>query len=210
MIDLSAINYYTKKIVVENLTNTAISIGDLRIVLQRNGALNLLYINPVTKKQLRTYNDIINSNDLKSLISTSKVRLYIDDVVVNDTEASIKSLELSSNYDSNINKKRVDNLSSTTTNLSLDLSSFSAHKLTLTTDTTISFINIPQNSSYIFYLTVYQDADVQYEINFPNTVKWDSGLSPAYPGVGEIDIYSFMTVDGGSTWFGFQTGDAMS
>jgi hypothetical protein len=47
-------------------------------------------------------------------------------------------------------------------------------------------------------------------IAYPSSVKWAGGTAPTAPANGETDVYSFFTTDGGTTYYGFQAGDAMS
>jgi hypothetical protein len=41
-------------------------------------------------------------------------------------------------------------------------------------------------------------------------VKWAGGTAPSAPANGEKDVYNFFTLDGGTTYYGFQAGDAMA
>jgi hypothetical protein len=45
---------------------------------------------------------------------------------------------------------------------------------------------------------------------YPASVKWPSGTAPNAPASGETDVLSFYTTDGGTTWYGFQVGDALA
>jgi sugar lactone lactonase YvrE len=47
-------------------------------------------------------------------------------------------------------------------------------------------------------------------IAWPSSVKWAGGTAPSAPAVGEKDVYNFFTLDGGTTYYGFQAGDAMA
>jgi hypothetical protein len=46
-------------------------------------------------------------------------------------------------------------------------------------------------------------------ITWPASVKWSSGTAPTLTTAG-IDIFSFVTIDGGTNWFGFVAGQGMS
>jgi len=46
--------------------------------------------------------------------------------------------------------------------------------------------------------------------NYPTSVDWPSGTAPDAPAVGETDVLVFYTEDGGTTYYGFQAGDAMA
>jgi DNA-binding beta-propeller fold protein YncE len=45
---------------------------------------------------------------------------------------------------------------------------------------------------------------------YPSAVKFPSGTAPAGPAIGETDVLVFYTDDGGTTYQGFQAGDAMA
>ena len=47
-------------------------------------------------------------------------------------------------------------------------------------------------------------------ITWPSSVKWAGGAAPSAPASGEKDVYNFFTLDGGTTYYGFQAGDAMA
>ena len=47
-------------------------------------------------------------------------------------------------------------------------------------------------------------------IAYPASVDWPSGTAPTAPASGETDVYTFYTTDGGTTYYGFQVGDAMA
>lgn len=46
--------------------------------------------------------------------------------------------------------------------------------------------------------------------SYPSSVEWPSGTAPDAPAVGETDVLVFYTEDGGTTYYGFQAGDAMT
>ncbi len=47
-------------------------------------------------------------------------------------------------------------------------------------------------------------------ITYPSSVDFAGGTAPDAPANGETDILSFYTTDGGTTYYGFKAGDAMS
>ena len=46
--------------------------------------------------------------------------------------------------------------------------------------------------------------------SYPASVEWPSGTAPDAPAIGETDVLVFLTDDGGTSYQGFQAGDAMS
>ena len=47
-------------------------------------------------------------------------------------------------------------------------------------------------------------------ITYPSSVIWSGGTTPTTPANGETDVYTFYTDDGGTTYYGFQVGDALA
>jgi sugar lactone lactonase YvrE len=47
-------------------------------------------------------------------------------------------------------------------------------------------------------------------ITYPSSVIWSGGTAPTAPANGETDVYTFYTDDGGTTYYGFQAGDALA
>ena len=47
-------------------------------------------------------------------------------------------------------------------------------------------------------------------ITWPNSVKYEGGITPVAPGNGEIDTLTFTTDDGGTTYIGVLTGHNLS
>jgi hypothetical protein len=80
---------------------------------------------------------------------------------------------------------------------------------TLTENTTFVFSNPPASgTAYGFSLRV--TASGAYTVTWPASVDWPGGTAPNAPASGETDVLVFYTTDGGSTWYGFQAGDAMA
>jgi len=89
-----------------------------------------------------------------------------------------------------------------------------ANNFTLTTsgNTTFTFdysgVNLTTNDSYGFTLKV--TAGGSHTLSWPASVDWPVGTAPDAPASGETDVFVFYTVDGGTTWYGFQAGDALA
>jgi len=47
-------------------------------------------------------------------------------------------------------------------------------------------------------------------ITWPSSVKWAGGTAPSAPAFGETDAFTFYSTDGGTSYYGFQAGDAYS
>ena len=64
------------------------------------------------------------------------------------------------------------------------------------------------NDSVFQYTTGTTPAPATFA--YPTSVDWPSGTAPDAPADGETDVLVFYTEDGGTTYYGFQAGDAMA
>lgn len=60
-------------------------------------------------------------------------------------------------------------------------------------------------STYI-YMAIRADAATDSAITWPSSVKWPSGLAPTTPAPGTKDLFTFLTTDGGTTYYGKKAG----
>lgn len=94
--------------------------------------------------------------------------------------------------------------------LTLDLSNGSV--FTVTHDANVNTVAISNpvssNSVAVQALTlVLLYTATAYTITWGASIKWPSGTPPTLTaGVGKIDIFTFVSYNGGSTWFGFVGG----
>ena len=82
---------------------------------------------------------------------------------------------------------------------------------TLSENVTYTFSN-PAASGYAsgFTLKVTQDSSAR-TITWPGSVDWAGGTAPTLStGSGDVDVFVFLTVDGGTTYYGFTAGQDMS
>ena len=91
----------------------------------------------------------------------------------------------------------------------LDLSSGTYFNYAPSANTTFAFANPPASGTAAgFALAVTPSAAVT--LTYPSSVEWPSGTAPDAPASGETDVLVFLTDDGGTSYQGFQAGDAMS
>jgi len=58
-----------------------------------------------------------------------------------------------------------------------------------------------------FTLILTQDGSGSRAVTWPGSVQWASSTAPTLSsGAADVDIFAFLTVDGGTTWFGFTAG----
>jgi hypothetical protein len=93
----------------------------------------------------------------------------------------------------------------------IDLSLGNVAELTISAATTLSLTNPPPSGSYgKVRIIFHQDGTGGHTLTLP-TAKWNSGSAPTpSTGVDAIDIYTFFTVDAGTTWYGIVDGQAMA
>lgn len=91
----------------------------------------------------------------------------------------------------------------------LDLTSGNVFSDAPSANVTYAFSSPPASgTAYGFTLKVTPSATVT--ITWPAAVDWPAGTAPDAPASGETDVFTFYTQDGGTTWYGFQAGDAMA
>jgi hypothetical protein len=112
------------------------------------------------------------------------------------------------------------NLNSNVTEFFNSEGTVSGTKLLDTSSANHIFISATGNITFIFQgyssgvesFTLYlarSTSNPGFSITWPSSVLWSGGVQPDVPNNGELDIYVFTTYNG-TTWFGFQAGDAMS
>lgn len=98
------------------------------------------------------------------------------------------------------------------TSVAIPCSAGNFFTITTSGNTTFTFdysgINLTLSEVYVFALAI--TAGGTHSLTFPLTVKWPGGADPIPPSSGETDVFVFFTVDSGSSWYGFQAGDALA
>lgn len=79
--------------------------------------------------------------------------------------------------------------------------------ITFNADGTKMFISALVNDSIFQYSTETTTAPV---ITWPTNIRWAGGSAPSSPAAGETDQYIFFTYDGGTTYWGKQSGGNIS
>lgn len=94
----------------------------------------------------------------------------------------------------------------------LDLELGNVFDLTLDDSPALTFSNPPATGKGgSFTLILRQDATGSRTVTWPASVQWAGGTAPTLTAAGAgIDILTFITKDGGNTWFGFVGGQAFA
>lgn len=107
---------------------------------------------------------------------------------------------------SNGGKENVNTQSTATGATTLDLANGNVFAVTLTGNITLTFSGATASTACSFTLITTQGGAGGYSITWP-TVKWAGGSTPTpSAALGATDIYTFATIDGGTTWYGGQAG----
>ena len=89
---------------------------------------------------------------------------------------------------------------------------------TVAEDATPAKVKFHSNGTKMLILGLATDSIYQYSTGaiapatygFPSNIKWEAGVAPSTPDLGEIDSFIFYTKDGGLTYHGFKVGDNLS
>jgi len=104
-------------------------------------------------------------------------------------------------------------VTSTSNATTVDCETGNVFSHTLTEATTFTFSNPPTTgTAYAFSLRIVQDASASgFAVTWPASVDWPSATAPTLTATASaVDWFVFSTVDGGTTWYGFTSGQALA
>lgn len=104
-------------------------------------------------------------------------------------------------------QETVVTLSGTTPSINLEAGS--VFTLTTSGNTTFTFLN-PALAGTASSFSLLLTSGGTHTITWPASVKWTFGSAPAATASGETDLFVFFTVDAGSSWYGFISGDGLA
>ena len=92
----------------------------------------------------------------------------------------------------------------------INLAAGVAHRVVLDQNCTFTFVGAVADQYSAFTLIVQQDATGGRTSTFPANVDWPDGTVPTPSTTpNSVTIYTFFSVDGGTTYYGFMTGKGM-
>jgi len=157
-----------------------------------------------------------------SVIATATALNYVDGVtsaIQTQLDAKLETVDISS-YTGDVDitgeliadsyNETFVSLSGTTPTVACEAGNNFA--LTLSGATTFTFSNPPASgTTYAFTLKLVQDASGSgYTVTWPASVDWAAATAPTLTAdANAVDVFVFMTHDGGTTWYGFTAGQAM-
>ena len=123
-----------------------------------------------------------------------------------------------SGNDQEMNRVKLKDYSETTViantgaTYTIDLESGNVFNLTLTGNCTYTFSNPPASGvAGAFTLIQNQDGTGSRTVTWPASVEWAGGSAPTITSTASsTDVFTFITTDGGTTWYGFTGGQDFS
>ena len=200
--------------ILDGVTSTTAELNILDGVTSTTAELNILEGVTSTAAELNILDGVTSTaaelNILDGVTATTAELNYLDLATLGSTAAS-KVVSADANnvvrFTGGIHEEAVTVTSSsnaTTVNLR-DGTNF-LH--TLTENTTFTFSN-PPTEACIWTLKIVQDSSAR-TITWPNTVDWPAATAPTLTSSNAgVDVFVFLTNDGGTIWYGFTAGQAM-
>lgn len=95
--------------------------------------------------------------------------------------------------------------------LTLDIENSNVFETTLTENiTTLNFSNPSQTGKACSFTLILTQDSTPRTVAWPASVKWDSGAAPTITTASAVYILTFVTVNAGTTWYGFLAGSEMA
>ena len=151
---------------------------------------------------------------LKSAAIGVSVQAYDADTTKNDVantftaDQTITGELLVDSYNEKYNA-----VTSSTNATTVDCETGNVFSHTLTENTTFTFSNPPTSgTAYAMAVRIVQDASASgFTVTWPAAVDWPAATAPTLTATADaVDWFVFTTVDGGTTWYGFTSGQALA
>ena len=105
----------------------------------------------------------------------------------------------------------IDTVAASGATLTVDLADGNVHDVTLTDNCTFTFSGTVASRACGFTLILRQDGTGSRTVTWPAAVDWPGGTAPTLStAASAVDLLTFLTVDNGTTWLGFVSGQAMA
>lgn len=130
--------------------------------------------------------------------------------VHDDTADAVEALETYATQGLNGGREVVSTVAAAGTTETLNLANGNVFDITLDEPVTFTFSGSTSGKACSFTLILRQDATGTNTVTWPASVDWAGGTAPTVTTTGNaVDIYTFLTVNNGTTWYGFQAGKDM-
>ncbi len=207
--------------IMDGVTATTAELNIMDGVTATTAELNIMDGVTATAAELNILDGVTSTtaelNILDGVTATATELNYVDITTLGTSQAS-KAVTT----DANGNIKLTEEVQATSyidtlvalsgTSPTVDCDEGNAFTLSTSGNTTFTFdysgVNLTTNDAYAFVLKVTSGGS--HSLTWPGTVDWAGGSAPDAPASGETDVFVFFTTTGGSTWYGFLAGDALS
>ena len=196
-------------------SNVSISNGSTGVIYCDGGGATAAVKSIIDSTTLITLGITASAAELNILdgVTASTAELNYSDITTLGTSEASKVVTADANgvvtFDNGIVEESTA-ITSSSNAATLDLHTGTNFTHTLTEDVTYTFSNSGASGrASAFTLKVTQDSTAR-TITWPSSVDWKNSNAPTLStGSGEVDVFVFVTYDGGTTYYGFAAGQAM-
>lgn len=184
---------------LDGVTSTTAELNKLTGVTAVAADLNLLDGVTATTVELN-YVDGVTS-DIQTQLGTKMTPTYTGDV---DVTGEFIADSYNETYAA---------VTSTTNATTVDCEAGNTFMHTLTEATTFTFSNPPATgTAYTMSVEIIQDAGATgFAVTWPTGVDWPAATAPTLTATASaVDVFVFTTRDGGTTWYGFTSGQGLA
>ena len=126
-----------------------------------------------------------------------------------DASGDVRIAEFGGSLKSYNTKASIITLSGTS--VSMNTTSSDVFQISLTGDTTLSFSGTPTSGDLTSKMIIVTQGSGVFTMTWPTSIKWASGFEPTISGLnGAVDIFTFITRDAGTSWYGFVNGQSFA
>tara|TARA_R100000329_G_scaffold2856_3_gene4278 strand:+ start:1471 stop:3645 length:2175 start_codon:yes stop_codon:yes gene_type:complete len=202
--------------ILDGVTATATELNILDGVTSTTAELNILDGVTSTAAELNILDGVTATatelNILDGVTATTAELNYLDITTLGLTEAS-KAVTADANGVVSFDNGTIDEHTTITSSsgaATINLRDGNVFEHDLTENVTYTFSNpAASGRASIFALKIIQDSSAR-TITWPNSVDWAAATAPTITTTNNgVDVFVFLTVDGGTTYYGFTAGQAM-
>ena len=202
--------------ILDGVTSTAAELNILDGVTSTTAELNILDGVTSTTAELNILDGVTSTatelNILDGVTATTAELNYLDITTLGLTEAS-KAVTADANGVVSFDNGTIDEHTTITSSsgaATINLRDGNVFEHDLTENVTYTFSNpAASGRASIFALKIIQDSSAR-TITWPNSVDWAAATAPTITTTNNgVDVFVFLTVDGGTIYYGFTAGQAM-
>ena len=202
--------------ILDGVTATATELNILDGVTSTTAELNILDGVTSTAAELNILDGVTSTatelNILDGVTATTAELNYLDITTLGLTEAS-KAVTADANGVVSFDNGTIDEHTTITSSsgaATINLRDGNVFEHDLTENVTYTFSNpAASGRASIFALKIIQDSTAR-TITWPNSVDWAAATAPTITTTNNgVDVFVFLTVDGGTIYYGFTAGQAM-